>query len=923
MGRKIGFLVIVAVFGLIASFNFYFNVNYNYSVFDVIEKTITGNVVADGDVDGGVYVKSNSEFVNKIVENATITGEVIFDDGSCSVDRVSWNRKSAGFGDTIRLNIIGNKNCDGHGVYAEFFEDDVFNDDFIAPFQGYFVGNNAHFDLKIDNRYFYLFDEDFEDGDIEFYASVRADSWDSSEKVVSKKISVSSNGFDVGLSPSTGTGEIGGESGGTDGPADILVPGSGWTGSTPIPAPIGTSSVAGYDATAIAHWDMVPFQDVITTMNVGVMAYHYNGIEKVSFSVNNGPWIDVTSRTLNPETNVEEYWVVLDASRFSTAGSVEIRAVAYPRTAGQVKVLQGTALIQQDSSMILNVDSANSLSRRIRYVSTGGIDGVNCGQSILTPCLTITAGINSVSLSGNLDGAELRLGAGTWQLPELSGITTTNRWFTIISDENTNKDDVIINGFSTQIGSGLNLKLVKLNDISLINPMRADNPLSGIDNYNDYFWLENSKAYYLGNIVPSGSCPAGSPFLGGYGHAGVFSGSYFTNVFINNTCTGPRSNTLIRNVYSEYSGDGHATGTHTVINYSAKRTQPSNGIPNTPGEYHGDVYQLWDATENIILYNLRNVPGGPFYGRGIVDSTPAVKDIVIDKVYIDPGFPGTYAGAEVGFAFSFCNNIDHLIVKDSNFVGPADWCGEAGGWSLVANPSSMKNILIENTMFEQNHWPNWLHFIPLPYPAPMGIRYVNAPITCTTGQTLLCPIQDGVCSGRQRTCAANGYFTECVYNNLSNYQQVETIINDGLDNDCDGVVDGGGVQQFDFSLSLNLASGSVSQGNYIESNVTATHVSGTASSVIFSASNLSAGITATFTPISCIPVAGTPCNSIMRLTANTTASIVTNQQVTVTGTSGAVSKQTIFSLTTTLSTPSVPSGLTAVAQSSTSMLLNW
>ena len=143
MGKGAGFLVFVAVFGLLASFVLFFEINYNYSIFDVIERTITGNAVSDmSDVGESVYVKSasDSEFVNDTVD-VTITGNVVLDN-SCIVERVKWNRKNAGFGNTVRLNIFGNENCEGHGVYARIFEDDIFGDDFIDNYQSYFIGLN-------------------------------------------------------------------------------------------------------------------------------------------------------------------------------------------------------------------------------------------------------------------------------------------------------------------------------------------------------------------------------------------------------------------------------------------------------------------------------------------------------------------------------------------------------------------------------------------------------------------------------------------------------------------------------------------------------------------------------------------------------------------------------------------------------------
>src|SRR6185436_2472821 len=85
-----------------------------------------------------------------------------------------------------------------------------------------------------------------------------------------------------------------------------LTPGTGFSGPTTQPPVQGTG--AGSDAKAIARWDVVPYQTFDTTLNIGVVAFHINDIAKVAFSVNGGPWTDVSQMTLNPETNVVEYW---------------------------------------------------------------------------------------------------------------------------------------------------------------------------------------------------------------------------------------------------------------------------------------------------------------------------------------------------------------------------------------------------------------------------------------------------------------------------------------------------------------------------------------------------------------------------------------------------------------------------------------
>jgi hypothetical protein len=64
--------------------------------------------------------------------------------------------------------------------------------------------------------------------------------------------------------------------------------------------------------------------------------------------------------------------------------------------------------------------------------------------------------------------------------------------------------------------------------------------------------------------------------------------------------------------------------------------------------------------------------------------------------------------------------------------------------------------------------------------------YVNEVCGCTPGEDRACPKQLGVCLGSREACDAEGRWTGCDYG--GDHQGSETRC-DGLDNDCDGVVD--------------------------------------------------------------------------------------------------------------------------------------
>jgi hypothetical protein len=97
----------------------------------------------------------------------------------------------------------------------------------------------------------------------------------------------------------------------------------------------------------------------------------------------------------------------------------------------------------------------------------------------------------------------------------------------------------------------------------------------------------------------------------------------------------------------------------------------------------------------------------------------------------------------------------------------------------------------------------------------------------------------------------------------------------------------------DFSVSLSPASGSVAQGNSVQTTVGTTTTSGDPQSVQLSASGLPAGATATFAPSTV--TSGSSSTLTLATTASTPAG---TYQVIVKGT-GAVSHQATYSLTVT------------------------
>jgi len=81
--------------------------------------------------------------------------------------------------------------------------------------------------------------------------------------------------------------------------------------------------------------------------------------------------------------------------------------------------------------------------------------------------------------------------------------------------------------------------------------------------------------------------------------------------------------------------------------------------------------------------------------------------------------------------------------------------------------------------------------------------------TCTVGETRPCPNQQGVCEGSIQTCV-DGVWTDCDGSGVPNYENPEVSC-DGLDNDCNGVVDDVDLDGDGYSPCEGSESGSINE----------------------------------------------------------------------------------------------------------------
>ncbi len=412
----------------------------------------------------------------------------------------------------------------------------------------------------------------------------------------------------------------------------FLTPGSGFSGPTAQPAPVGNASASGYTAKAIARFTTVPFQMINSgeEIRVGVVAFHANGIQKVSFSANGGAWIDSTEMQKNPATNVAEYWVKLKAADFPD-GKVEVRAIAWPKTSGVPLVLAGNyqetinkvPYFNGVYSLILWTNGAGSLTRTPKYISAQGNDTTGDG-TLQNPFLTLSKATEKIQLQyGSVDGAVIYALPGTYSFNMKWGTTfakANDRFVTITTAPGVNQNQVIITEARPKTAR-IHLKNVTLETNSVGNFYTG---YGGADP-RTILWLDKVKINSLGGRYVSPSADL------------VGTASYYvTDSDFSDMPNGPTSAILVMNTEVTKLKSDMVTGTQTVVNVTGSDIDAANTGA------HPDVYQIYkpgpeDGTgngqmDNYILYGL-NVKD--FTAQGIFVAALAPNEIIKNTAFVN------------------------------------------------------------------------------------------------------------------------------------------------------------------------------------------------------------------------------------------------------------------------------------------------
>ncbi len=504
----------------------------------------------------------------------------------------------------------------------------------------------------------------------------------------------------------------------------ILQPGTGFTGPTPQPPRVGAPNIRGSGAKAIARWDVVPFQDFTDDFHIGIVAFHINGIDRVEFSANGGPWVAVRQMQLNPRSGVWEYTAALRASDFPD-GLLEVRAIVWPKEGGVPRVLAGPmdmmldkARIRGEYSLFLNANADGTLPTVTCWADAiNGSDETGDGSE-RNPFRTLVKATEKVQADhGATDGATIYLKAGEYVWGQTSNSLvpqTENRWMTISGAPQIAKEDVILSGTD---GNGLRNKNTRLTRLTL-----TATPNTGAGVYSR-MWADDIilRRYDL-DPVQEGAVIRMSRFTGGV---------WFTDCNFHSMIRGPREFLLCRNAdIHDIGGDAHREFRGLLVNSHVR------DLLNL-GPTHNDVMQFYsnvgvDPFENIIIYGLRAVDN--IAGQSFFVATKTAEN----GMHRDWAVVNYLAAAQGSGGAQFGGRMDHFLLWNYQQLTRGFMIRDASEQTHITNFSVRDSVFNYFRMSHTGEQPNLLdqswasnnHYID------MEIYQARSPgVRATTGGT--------------------------------------------------------------------------------------------------------------------------------------------------------------------------------------------
>lgn len=429
-----------------------------------------------------------------------------------------------------------------------------------------------------------------------------------------------------------------------------LVPGGGWSGATSTPGAVGDSEAAGYAENAIARADFVPYQTFAASFQIGIVGFHIDNIDYVKMAVDGGAWKTVSTTSTNTTTGTTGcYNFDIDPSLLSD-GAHEARVIVYPVN-GVPRVISG---------LYFSTNYGGTLPNTAKYVATDGNDTTGDGTTG-TPYATIMKAANAIEAAQGTgaDGGIVYLKAGSHVLGTYSfGLltTTTNRWLVIMPAPGLTKADVTITGSADS--DGLRTKLVKLHDVTITGGILSHAGTSGS------VWFSECKFVGAGRTVDSS-------------WLGAWAASYYTDCEVSDSRDAILGAVVARNCSVHDIGSDAYSGCALVANCTV------SNINAAGTDFHPDVFQMYPAGDNQIVYGLTATTGigaqGVFAGAAIPVLDCAFVNVTIDNT------------PEIQYVFQFGGPNRHVYHKSCSYSGSLG--------AIWAEGFSATNVVLESTTF--------------------------------------------------------------------------------------------------------------------------------------------------------------------------------------------------------------------------------
>ncbi len=390
-------------------------------------------------------------------------------------------------------------------------------------------------------------------------------------------------------------------------------------------------------AKVIGHWNVVPHQTVSGEFQVGVVAFHMNGVARVALSVagNYREPFEVTDVRYNPRTGTYEYWAPLNKIVGDKTGNVEINASIYPKGDGVVRSLKSLNL----------VISKNGVPSKTIWVSSSGSDEKGNGSKSMPFRQPAQALQYYQKQYGDAGDLKIMMGSGeyTWGPRVFAAVQTSNQWVTIQGAPEVLKENIV---FVDSKGSGFGVRLLHIKNMTIkglfLSPGKKNSKL----------WIENSIVTGLG--AESGKVPY---------YSSNWSEIFLTNSLIQKFRDGAVGATLVRNVQVKDIGSDAFSGSRLVINSEV------DGIDRGAQNYHPDVFQIYcggKEKENYILYGVRAVNAnaqGIFTGGCETLNNVAIVNVLIAKPF--------HKNPDKPYFSQWTTNGNHIIISGLSLLNSA------------------------------------------------------------------------------------------------------------------------------------------------------------------------------------------------------------------------------------------------------------